>query len=159
MTLVRSFLKKIFIFGCAGSSLLHRLVSSCGEQVPESKIKQILLSLSPKMLPQLWCGGFPLQWLLLLRSKAVGRMGFYSTGSEVGEHGLSCSVACGIFPDQGSNPVSLCCQVYSLPLSYQGSLTHVRSFNPPSSPMWKILYRHFKDEKAKAQMLSLQPHS
>ena len=25
-------------------------------------------------------------------------------GSVVGAHGLSCPVACGIFPDQGSNP-------------------------------------------------------
>ena len=29
--------------------------------------------------------------------------GLKSTGSEVGSHGLSCSGACGIFPDQGSN--------------------------------------------------------
>ena len=27
-----SFFKNVFIFGCAGSSLLHRLFSSCGEQ-------------------------------------------------------------------------------------------------------------------------------
>ena len=35
--------------------------------------------------------------------------------------GLSCSVACGIFPDQGSNPCFLHWQVDSLPLSHQGS--------------------------------------
>ena len=28
----------------------------------------------------------------------------WSTGAVVVVHGLSCSVACGIFPDQGSNP-------------------------------------------------------
>ena len=28
----------------------------------------------------------------------------YSTGSVVGAHRLSCSAACGIFPDQGWNP-------------------------------------------------------
>ena len=34
--------------------------------------------------------------------------------------GLSCSAACGIFPDHGLNPHLLHCQVDSLPLSYQG---------------------------------------
>ena len=29
--------------------------------------------------------------------------GLWSAGSVVVAHGLSCSVACGIFPDQGSN--------------------------------------------------------
>ena len=35
--------------------------------------------------------------------------------------GLSCSRACGIFPDQGSNPCLLHWQVDSLPLSHEGS--------------------------------------
>ena len=34
---------------------------------------------------------------------------------------LSCSVACGIFPNQGSNPCLLHWQADSLPLSHQGS--------------------------------------
>ena len=33
-------------------------------------------------------------------------------------HGLSCSEACGIFPNQGSNPYRLHWQVDSLPLSH-----------------------------------------
>ena len=37
-------------------------------------------------------------------------------------HGLSCSEACGIFPDQGLNPRLLHWQAGSFPLSYQGSL-------------------------------------
>ena len=37
-------------------------------------------------------------------------------------HGLGCSEACGIFPDQGWNPCLLHWQVDSLPLSHQGSL-------------------------------------
>ena len=37
-------------------------------------------------------------------------------------HGLSCSAACGIFPDQGSKPCLLHGQADSLPLSHQGSL-------------------------------------
>ena len=36
-------------------------------------------------------------------------------------HGLSCSVACGILLDQGSNPCLLDWQMDSLPLSHQGS--------------------------------------
>ena len=43
-------------------------------------------------------------------------------GSEVVAHGFSCSMACRIFPDQGSNPCLLHWQVVdSLPLSHQGS--------------------------------------
>ena len=36
-------------------------------------------------------------------------------------HGLSCSMACGIFPDQRSNPRLVHWQADSLPLSHQGS--------------------------------------
>ena len=36
-------------------------------------------------------------------------------------HGLSCSVACGIFPDQGSNPCPLHWQADPEPLRHQGS--------------------------------------
>ena len=44
-----------------------------------------------------------------------------STGSVVVVHDLSCSVACGIFPDQVSNPCLLHWQVDFLPLSHHGS--------------------------------------
>ena len=47
--------------------------------------------------------------------------GLQSTGSIVVAHGLNCSVACGIFPDQGSNPCFLHSLADSLPLSHQGS--------------------------------------
>ena len=50
--------------------------------------------------------------------------GLWSTGSVVVAHGLSCSVAHGILPDQGSNPCSLHWQADSLPLSQQGSPNH-----------------------------------
>ena len=50
----------------------------------------------------LQCVGFSLWWLLLLQST-----GSRHAGSVVVAHGLSCSVACGIFPDQGSNPCPL----------------------------------------------------
>ena len=57
------------------------------------------------------CVGFSLQWLLLLQSTGSRRAGFSSCGSWALERrlsscgtGLSCSTACGIFLDQGSNP-------------------------------------------------------
>ena len=73
------------------------------------------------------CTGFSLWWLLLLRSTDSRRAGFSSCGSWALEHrlsscgaqavgvqasvvvahGFSCSAACGIFPDQGSNPCPL----------------------------------------------------
>ena len=49
--------------------------------------------------------------------------GLYSTDSVVVAPGLSCSEACGIFPDQGWNPCLLQWEVDSLPLSHQWSLT------------------------------------
>ena len=42
-------------------------------------------------------------------------------GSVVVAHGLSRSAACGIFPDQGSNPCPLHWQADSQPLRHQGS--------------------------------------
>ena len=54
--------------------------------------------------------GFSLQWRLIVghrlctRVSVVAASELWSTGSVVLAHGLSCSVACGIFPDHGSNP-------------------------------------------------------
>ena len=46
-----------------------------------------------------------------------------STGSAVVVHGLSCSMACEIFPDQGLNPPCLLhWKADSSPLSHQGGL-------------------------------------
>ena len=42
-------------------------------------------------------------------------------GSAAVAHGPSCSTACGIFPDQGSNPCPLHWQADSQPLHHQGS--------------------------------------
>ena len=89
----------LFIYlGLAGSSLLSRLPSSCG--------------------------GFS-----CCEPQAPGHMGFSScTSSRPPEHRLNscgsrrgCSVACGISPDQRSNPCLLHWQADSLPLSHQGS--------------------------------------
>ena len=48
--------------------------------------------------------------------------GSQSAGSTGVVHGLSGSVACVVFPDQGSNPCVQHWQTNSLPLSHQGSL-------------------------------------
>ena len=45
-------------------------------------------------------------------------------------HGPSCSVACGIFPDQGSNPCPLHWQAGSQPLRHQGSPISFFLLNP-----------------------------
>ena len=57
-----------------------------------------------------------LSWPFLLRSTGSRR-----AGSVVVAHGPSCSVACGIFLDQGSNPCLLHWQADSQPLRHQGS--------------------------------------
>ena len=62
------------------------------------------------------CAGLSLSRPLLLRSPGSRR-----AGSVVVAHGPSCSVACGIFPDQGSNPCPLHWQADSQPLRHQGS--------------------------------------
>ena len=62
------------------------------------------------------CAGLSLSRPLLLRSTGSRR-----AGSATVAHGPSCSVACGIFPDQGSNPCLLHWQADSQPLRHQGS--------------------------------------
>ena len=63
------------------------------------------------------CAGLSLSWPLLLQST-----GSRHAGSVVVAHGPSCSAACGIFPDQGSNLCPLHWQANSQPLHHQGSL-------------------------------------
>ena len=62
------------------------------------------------------CAGLSLSRPLLLRSTGSRR-----AGSAIVAHGLSCSAACGIFPDQGLNPCALHWQADSQPLRHQGS--------------------------------------
>ena len=62
------------------------------------------------------CVGLSPSRPLLLRGTGSRR-----TGSVVVAHGLSCSAACGIFPDQGSNLCPLHWQADSQPLRHQGS--------------------------------------
>ena len=46
--------------------------------------------------------------LLSVLASAVAEHRLYSTGSIAVAHTFSCSVACGIFPDHGSNACLLC---------------------------------------------------
>ena len=67
---------------------------------------------------------------LLLRSTGSRR-----AGSVAVAHGLNCSAACGILPDQGSNPCPLHWQADPQPLRHQGSpgrriLNHCTQGNP-----------------------------
>ena len=66
--------------------------------------------------PSLRYADLSLRWPLFLRSTGSRR-----AGSVVVAHGLSCSAACEIFPDQGSNPCPLHWQADSQPLRHQGS--------------------------------------
>ena len=78
---------------------------------------------TPPCSEQASCRGFS-----CCRAQAPGHVGsgaaapgLQSSGPIAVAHRLSCSVACGIFPDRGSNPHLLHWQVDSLLLSPQGS--------------------------------------
>ena len=80
------------------------------------------------------CAGLSLSRPLLLRSTDSRR-----AGSVVVAYGPSCSAACGILPDQGSNPCPLHWQADSQPLRHQGS-PGFSFFN------WKIFALNSKSE-------------
>ena len=77
--------------------------------------------------------------LSLLRSTSSRR-----ASSVVVAHRLSCSAACGIFPDQGSNPCPLHWQTDSQPLRHQGSPLTVIVYPdvclPAYTPKLKSIY-------------------
>ena len=75
------------------------------------------------------CAGLSLSRPLLLWSTGSRR-----AGSVIVAHGPSCSAACGIFPDQGSNPYHLHWQAESQPLRHQGS---------PKTHYFLIILLHF----------------
>ena len=80
------------------------------------------------------CAGLSLSRPLLLQSTGSRR-----TGSVVVAHGPSCSVACGILPDQGSNPCPLHWQADSQPLRHQGSPGGEHFYDPCLFPDVPIL--------------------
>ena len=78
------------------------------------------------------CADLSLSRPLLLRST-----GSRHAGSVIVAHGPSCSAACGILPDQGSNPCPLHWQAASQPLHHQGNPRSL-SKNQKSVPyLWK----------------------
>ena len=94
--------KIIFIYGCVGWVFvsmrgLSLVVASGGHSSSR-------------------CTGLSLSRPLLLPSTGSRR-----AGSVIVAHGPSCSAACGIFPDQGSNACPLHWQADSQPLRHQGS--------------------------------------
>ena len=120
----------IFIFGCASSSLLHKLFSSCSD----------LGLLSSCGVQASRCSGFSCcgTWALwLVDFSSCGACGLQRTGSVVVAHGLSYFLAWGIFPYQGSNSHLLHWQADSLPLSHQGSpiaLLNTTDLDPSARP-------------------------
>ena len=58
---------------------------------------------------------------LAIAASLVAEHRLQMRGSVFVAHGPSCSAACGIFPDQGSNPRPLHWQADSQPLRHQGS--------------------------------------
>ena len=87
-----------------------------------------------------WCTGLSLSRPLLLPSTGSRR-----AGSVAVAHGPSRSAACGIFPDQGSNPCPLHWQADSQPLHHQGNpipLTDVACSPRCSCPSWMLGSTH-----------------
>ena len=73
--------------------------------------------------------------LSLLRPLPLWRTGSRRAGSAIVAHGSSCSAACGILPDQGSNPCPLHWQADSQPLRHHGSPVCAFLLNVYSIPM------------------------
>ena len=90
-----------FLSGCVGSSFLCQGFSLVAASGGHSSSR---------------CAGLSLSRPLLLRSTGSRR-----AGSVIVAHGPRCSAACGILPDQGSNPCPLHWQADSQPLRHQGS--------------------------------------
>ena len=91
----------LFIFVRAGTLLLHELFSSCGEQELLSSCGGQAFHCSGSSCCRTWAPG--------ARASVVA-CGLQSSGLTVVVPRLSCSTACGIFLDQGSNPCLLHCK-------------------------------------------------
>ena len=114
--------KYLFNFWQCWVFIAHRFFSSCGEQ-------GLFCSCSA------WtshCGGFSccIAWALGHVGSGVVAPRLWGTASVVVAHELSCSKACGIFLNQGSNPCPLHWQVGSYPLCPQRSASSFSISNP-----------------------------
>ena len=79
------------------------------------------------------CTGPPPSWPLSLQSTGSRR-----AGSAVVAHGPSRSAACGILPDQGSNPCPLHWQANPQPLHHEGSPVYL--FKEPAFSFINLCY-------------------
>ena len=109
MKMKSKFLNIYLFIGCAGSPLL------CASFLQLWQVGATL-HCGPWVSH---CSGFS---CVEHRLQAYRLQYLWQTGSVVVEHGLSCSVACGIFLDQDSNLCLLYWQADSQPLYHQGSL-------------------------------------
>ena len=89
-----------FLLAVLGLRFCARVSSSCGKRGP------LFIAVRG-----------PLRY----RGLSLRSTGSRRAGSVVVTHGPSCSAACGIFPDHGSNPCPLHWQADSQPLRHQGS--------------------------------------
>ena len=111
-------------FGCAESSLLCGLFSSC--------VEQGLISSCGARVSH--CSGFSFRGVQALELTGFSSSStwahwlqfpmFYNIGLTVAVHGLSCLEACETFSSQESNLSLLHWQVDSLSLSHQGNPDH-----------------------------------
>ena len=115
---IQAFLKLISFWLC-WIFIAVRVLSSCSER-----------GLVSRCGVWAYCGGFSCCRALALRhasfklwhkGSVAEAARLKSTASVVVVHGFSCSSACGIFSDQGSNPCFQHWQENSSSLSYQGS--------------------------------------
>ena len=106
-----------FLFGCSGSLLLLYRLSLVAARggCSLAAVHGLLVQLASLVAEDR---------LLGLQASAVVFPRLQSTGSTVVLRRLSCSMACGIFLDQGLNPCLLHWQMHSLPLSHQASSIH-----------------------------------
>ena len=109
---LNKFIYLIFLFLAAlGLRCCARAFSICGERgLLFVAVCVLLIAVAPLVQHRLQARGLQQLWHA---GSVVVDLGLQSAGSVVVAHGLSCSAACGIFPDQGSNPCLLCWQVDS----------------------------------------------
>ena len=86
--------------------------------------RRLSLAVASRGCSSFWFTGFSIAVASLVakdRLWVLGLQQLQQRCSVVVAHRLSCSAACGIFPDQRLNPCPLCSQVDSCPLHHQGS--------------------------------------
>ena len=115
------FIYLIYLFLAAlGLHCCVRALSSCGKRGLLFVAVCGLLIEVASLVAQHGLQALRLQQFWCVDSVVVA-FGLQIAGLVVVAHGLSCSTACGIFPDQGSNPCPLHWQADSSPLRHQGS--------------------------------------